>query len=316
VGQSQTSPASAGRDGGAGTLYRGSYYGGGGGGSQGGIYYGAPYNGGAGGVGGGGTGSSIGASGTALVRGTDGAANTGSGGGGSTGYTPGDDTGLSGGSGVVIVSYDYAAGDANVSSTDAVNLIAPTTNVSGNLNVGGALTITGTTAISGDLNMATHNITNAGTVTAVSVNTTYVNGAIATPITNNGTLVFKYYVVSSLRGNLTFQVAGPVYDGTSIKVGNLPPGIYNFLAVCSSNSRRSMSAIMIIDTAPTVQIAQANVLDTTDYVAMYPTNLNISGVLYGTVTFNNTTVGGGDDFYLYIHMISSTWDGTNSWNIY
>jgi hypothetical protein len=73
---------------------------------------------------------------------------------------------------------------------------------------------------------------------------------------------------------------------------------------------------MIITPAQTVQVAQANVLDSTDSVQMYPNNLNISGVIYGTVIFNNTTVGGGDNFYLYIHMISSTWDGTNSWNIY
>jgi hypothetical protein len=73
---------------------------------------------------------------------------------------------------------------------------------------------------------------------------------------------------------------------------------------------------MIITPAQTVQVAQGNVLDTTDSVQMYPNNLNISGVIYGTVIFNNTTVGVGDDFYLYIHMISSIWDGTNSWDIY
>jgi len=104
AGTNHSAGQSAGNPGGAGTLYYGTYYGGGGGGSQGGIFYGAPYNGGAGGTGGGGTGSTIGASGTALVRGTAGAANTGGGGGGATAYT-GDTTGLPGGTGIVIVSY-------------------------------------------------------------------------------------------------------------------------------------------------------------------------------------------------------------------
>jgi len=103
-GVNQTPSTSAGTAGGAGTLYYGTYYGGGGGGTQGGIYWGAPYNGGAGGLGGGGTGSTVGSSGTSLVRGTAGTSNTGGGGGGSTGIA-GDETGLPGGTGIVIISY-------------------------------------------------------------------------------------------------------------------------------------------------------------------------------------------------------------------
>jgi hypothetical protein len=308
-GVNHVANTSAGSAGGAGTLYYGTYYGGGGGGGQGGTYWGTPYNGGAGGLGGGGNGSGFGVGGTPLTRGTAGTPNTGGGGGGASANT-GDTTGLAGGSGIVIVSYDYSPGEVALTSTTDVNITTPTTNVSGDLNVGGAL------ALSGDINMATHNISNAGTVGTNYLNTNYVNGAIATPITNDGTLIFKNYIVSAFSGSLTFQVTGNTYDGTSIKVGNLPAGIYNFLSVCTNNSKRSMSSIMIITPAQTVQVAQGNVLDSTDSVQMYPNNLNISGVIYGTVIFNNTTVGGGDNFYLYIHMISSTWDGTNSWDIY
>jgi hypothetical protein len=105
AGVSQTSAVSSGQDGGAGTLYRGTYYGGGGGGARAtDDYYGAPYTGGAGGTGGGGNGSS---GDVTLVPGTDGAPNTGGGGGGATGLVVEDQVGLSGGSGIVIVSYVY-----------------------------------------------------------------------------------------------------------------------------------------------------------------------------------------------------------------
>jgi hypothetical protein len=108
AGVAQSPPftvGSAGTNGGAGTLYRGTYYGGGGGGAQSyDDYYGSPYTGGAGGVGGGGNGSS---GSVTLVPGTAGAPNTGGGGGGAVGYFEGDVVGLSGGSGIVIVSYVY-----------------------------------------------------------------------------------------------------------------------------------------------------------------------------------------------------------------
>jgi len=106
VGGSRPVRTSAGADGGAGTLYRGSYYGGGGGGSQGGTYWGAPYNGGAGGVGGGGRGTSY-TNGTYSEEGTP---NTGGGGGGSSGIsgrTPSDQIGRTGGTGVCIISYTF-----------------------------------------------------------------------------------------------------------------------------------------------------------------------------------------------------------------
>jgi hypothetical protein len=102
VGASQPTQASAGRDGGAGTLYYGSYYGGGGGGTQGGTYFGAPYNGGAGGTGGGGRGSSY----TNALYCTAGTPNTGGGGGAASSVTA-DTTGAAGGLGVCIISYVY-----------------------------------------------------------------------------------------------------------------------------------------------------------------------------------------------------------------
>ena len=106
VGASQPTAASAGRNGGAGTLYRGSYYGGGGGGSQGGTYFGAPFTGGAGGIGGGGRGTSF----TNNMFSEAGVPNTGGGGGGSSGVsgrTPSDQIGRAGGTGVCIVSYVF-----------------------------------------------------------------------------------------------------------------------------------------------------------------------------------------------------------------
>jgi hypothetical protein len=107
AGTSHTANTSYGDPGGAGTLYYGTYFGGGGGGSQGGVYHGSPFNGGAGGRGGGGTGSTIGGTEPyVLVRGTPGQDNTGSGGGGATGFTN-DEYGLPGGKGIVIVSYVY-----------------------------------------------------------------------------------------------------------------------------------------------------------------------------------------------------------------
>jgi hypothetical protein len=301
-GQSQTSAASAGRNGGAGTLYRGNYYGGGGGGSQGGTYFGAPYTGGAGGLGGGGTGSSVGASGTALIRGTDGQSYTGSGGGGSTGYT-GDETGLRGGAGIVIVSYDYTVGDVDITAPATINLTAPTTAVSGNLTVGGGLTITG------DLNMGGHNISNVGTLGATSITTTNFNSAIATPITNPGNIIFYGITTpSTFSGDYTMQIWG-AFDGSNPNpVGNLPSGVYSFIAICTSNSRRSLSCVFFVSTAGPFG-AQANVLDSTDFVQIYTTT---SGS-YGYLTFNNTTTGGGDTFSLQITLISGVWDGSASW---
>lgn len=112
AGVSQTNPVSAGQNGGPGTLYYGTYYGGGGGGAQStDEYNGSPYTAGAGGIGGGGTGSSYGdgaGSVNGLFRGTAGAPNTGGGGGGVGGEGRGvsfDEPGLSGGTGIVIVSY-------------------------------------------------------------------------------------------------------------------------------------------------------------------------------------------------------------------
>ena len=103
--------SSAGQNGGPGTLYYGTYYGGGGGGAQStdDPENQGPYTGGAGGIGGGGTGSSYGDNAQSpLVRGTAGAPNTGGGGGGVGGEgrgKEGDEPGLSGGTGIVIVSY-------------------------------------------------------------------------------------------------------------------------------------------------------------------------------------------------------------------
>jgi len=112
AGVSQTNPVSAGQNGGPGTLYRGTYYGGGGGGAQStDEYNGSPYTAGVGGIGGGGTGSRYGdgaGSVNGLFRGTAGAPNTGGGGGGVGGEgrgVEGDEPGLSGGTGIVIVSY-------------------------------------------------------------------------------------------------------------------------------------------------------------------------------------------------------------------
>lgn len=314
----------AGANGGAGTLYYGTYYGGGGGGSQGGIYWGAPYNGGTGGIGGGGNGSSYG-TGSPLVSGSAGIDGTGSGGGGATGIT-GDTTGFRGGSGIVIISYPYSAGDINVIAPNAINLYAPTTYISTNLTVAGLasvgnLSVAGTTTLNSDLTISgTHNISvydvNATRVFTTNLTTTTFNGAIATPITNNGNIGFlNNYNIGNLIGDAKFQVKGVVYDGTSIKVGNLPNGIYSFQANCIGNTRRSLSAILLISDLE-VSIAQANVLDASDFVQEYAYNFDSGGIFYGYVILNNTTIGSGDSFMVNIKLISGQWDGSASWNIY
>jgi hypothetical protein len=309
-GASQGSAASAGRNGGAGTIYNGVYYGGGGGGSQGGIYFGPPYDGGVGGLGGGGTGSTIG-SGTSLVRGTAGGANTGGGGGGATGYSPGDTLGLDGGSGIVIISYDYSGGDVDITAQGTIYLTAPLTAVSNDLVVAGTTTL------------PTANVT---TLTASSISNTTFNGYVASVIQNPGYLQLYENTFTGLNGTRTYQIYGQAgWDGSAIKVGNLPAGVYSVSAYCTNNDRRHLNGTLCTPGGavvggtnplgnPAVAIlASANDIDATDYVFMKGRTVTAGGITNMYIDFNNTSIGGGDNFIFSIVLLSGQWDGTLTW---
>ena len=306
-GGSQYGPNSIGANGGDGTAYYGTTYGAGGG-AQGGGTYNPPYTdqGGVGGVGGGGDG------GTSLTSGSN-ATGYGSGGGGGGGFTGGGGTGSAG---IVIVSYP-AASPLEITGSGGVLITAPTTTTTGDLVVEGALIVTGTGG--GDLDMGGFNINNVGTLTtatldATDVETTTFKGAYAVPIANPGNLVMWSASTGTLAGSYSVQIWGLTWDGATNKVGNLPHGIYSWTAWCTTNSLRSQSLVFMVSSSGPFG-HQANVLDSSDSVRSYTST---SGApTYGYLTLNNTTVGGGDTFFLQITLISSSqWDGTTSWQIY
>lgn len=300
IGSNISSPyPTIGGDGGYGASYYGQEYGGGGGGCEGSSYWPGTLAPGAGGAGGGGRGGTYG-----TVQAVDGTANTGGGGGGGTYGTYGSGGGANGGSGIVIVSYIYIP-SLEVKSADSVLITAPTTTIDGDLVVTGGVNLA---AASANFDMGGFSITNIS-----NVETTKFNGAIATPITNPGNLLFKTGSVYTLNGSLTFQVWGPTWDGSSEKVGNLPYGVYSFIAQCTNNSRRSISCIFFVF-ATGVFGHQANVLDSTDCVQVF--SQTVTSPDYGYLSLNNTTVGAGDDFQYNILMVSSVWDGSASWNVY
>ena len=304
VGVSQTGANSVGTDGGAGTLYYGTYYGGGGGG-QGGGTFNPPYTdiGGTGGVGGGGGG------GTST---TNGAHATGYGSGGGGGGTTPSGRGGDGSAGIVIVSYPYSS--LNLTSTSDMLVTAPNTFITGDLVIGGSLTVTATTA--GDLDMDGNNIANVGNF----------NGFVSSVIQNPGYLQMYENTFTGLNGTRTYQIYGTTgWDGSAIKVGDLPAGCYNVSFVCTNNLRRHLSATLTTPGAavatgttpagnPPVAICfNANDIDASNYVVV-ETRTTLAGAVYRMyIDFTNASSGGGDNFIMSIVLNSGQWDGTMDW---
>jgi hypothetical protein len=303
VGGSQTGANSVGADGGAGTLYYGTYYGGGGGG-QGGGTYNPPYTdiGGTGGVGGGGNGGISTANGDHATG-----YGSGGGGGGTTGGRGGD-----GSAGIVIISYPYSS--LNLTSTSDMLVTSPNTFITGDLVIGGSLTVTATTA--GDLDLDGNNILNVGNF----------NGFVSSVIQNPGYLQMYENTFTGLNGTRTYQIYGTTgWDGSAIKVGNLPAGCYNVSFVCTNNFRRHLSATL---TTPGAAVATAttpagnppvaicfnsNDIDASNYVVV-TTRTTLAGSVYRMyIDFTNGSSGGGDDFIMSIVLNSGQWDGTMGW---
>jgi hypothetical protein len=303
VGGSQTGANSVGADGGAGTLYYGTYYGGGGGG-QGGGTYNPPYTdiGGTGGVGGGGNGGISTANGDHATG-----YGSGGGGGGTTGGRGGD-----GSAGIVIISYPYSS--LNLTSTSDMLVTSPNTFITGDLVIGGSLTVTATTA--GDLDLDGNNILNVGNF----------NGFSSSVIQNPGYLQMYENTFTGLNGTRTYQIYGTTgWDGSAIKVGNLPAGCYNVSFVCTNNFRRHLSATLstpgaAVATAttpagnPPVAICfNSNDIDASNYVVV-TTRTTLAGSVYRMyIDFTNGSSGGGDDFIMSIVLNSGQWDGTMGW---
>ena len=303
TGGSQYGPNSVGASGADGVEYYGVYYGAGGGG-QGGGTYNPPYTdlGGEGGVGGGGNG------GTSTTNGNN-ATGYGSGGGG--GGTTGGHGGK-GSKGIVIVSYPYSS--LNLTATSDVLVTAPSTFITGDLVVGGSLTVTATTA--GDLNLDGHNILNVGNF----------NGYVSSVIQNPGYLQMYENTFTGLNGTRTYQIYGTTgWDGSAIKVGNLPAGCYNVSFVCTNNFRRHLSATLTTPGAavatattpagnPPVAICfNANDIDASNYVVV-TTRTTLAGSVYRMyIDFTNGSSGGGDNFIMSIVLNSGQWDGTMGW---
>ena len=303
-GGSQYGANSIGANGGDGTLYYGTRYGAGGGG-QGGGTYNPPYTdqGGVGGLGGGGAGGISTANGGHAT----GYGSGGGGGGGGTGGRGGD-----GSAGIVIISYPYSS--LNLTSTSDMLVTAPNTFITGDLVIGGSLTVTATTA--GDLDMDGNNILNVGNF----------NGYVSSVIQNPGYLQMYENTFTGLNGTRTYQIYGTTgWDGSAIKVGNLPAGCYNVSFVCTNNFRRHLSATL---TTPGAAVATAttpagnppvaicfnsNDIDASNYVVV-TTRTTLAGSVYRMyIDFTNGSSGGGDNFIMSIVLNSGQWDGTMGW---
>ena len=303
AGVSQSGISGVGTNGGAGTLYRGTYYGGGGGGQSGGTYN-PPYTdvGGTGGVGGGGNGG-IAASGNGFTA-------TGYGSGGGGGYPYGG----AGSAGIVIVSYAYSADPFDIYSATGITLSANTVAASNDVSIGRNLALNG--ALTTNLDITNHNISNVNKF----------NGYVSTPIQNPGYLQMFDYTMTTVNGTKTFQIYGTSgWDGSAIKVGNLPAGVYNVSFYCTNNDVRHLNGVLTTPGAacvggitPTGNGAvaicfSANAIDVGDYVWLKARTVLAGGTTNMYLDFNNTSIGSGDNFIMSIVMISAQWDGTMSW---
>ena len=303
AGGIQTAPNSIGADGGAGTLYRGTYYGGGGGGQSGGTYN-PPYTdqGGLGGIGGGGNGG--------LAAGGNGYNATGYGSGGGAGVTYGG----AGSAGVVIVSYEYSADPFDIYSATGITLSANTVAASNDVSIGGDLALSG--VMTTNLDITNHDISNVAKF----------NAYVTTPIQNPGYLQMFDYTMSTVNGTKTFQIYGTSgWDGSAIKVGNLPAGVYNVSFYCTNNDVRHINGVLttpgpacVGGVTPTGNPAVAicysgNAIDVGDYVWIKTRTTLAGSVTNMYLDFNNTSIGSGDNFIMSIVMISGQWDGTMSW---
>ena len=293
---------SLGANGGDGYLYYGTYYGGGGGGQAGDPMYGTPTPG-TGGLGGGGAGAVTG-------NGTFGTANTGGGGGG------GPDSGGTGGSGIVIISYPVSSGIALTSPYSIA--LNGTVNASGTVNAPQVIVShdLSVAAMSSDLPMGAHNITNCRELT---VNNLF-NSASVSPITNNGNQLFYFGAFTSFSGTMQFQIGGHTWDGTSIKVGKLPPGVYVFSCICGNALRQLSLTFFVLGSRssspynPFVTYgATAHILASGNDVRADAVNNPVTAGDPMYLTFTNNTSGAGDDFNLFISLVSGQWDGTTSW---
>ena len=303
AGVSQSGVSGTGTNGGAGTLYRGTYYGGGGGGQSGGTYN-PPYTdvGGTGGVGGGGNGG-LAASGNGFTA-------TGYGSGGGAGYPYGG----AGSAGIVIVSYAYSADPFDIYSATGITLSANTVEMSNDVSIGGDLALSG--VMTTNLDITNHNISNVNKF----------NGYVTTPIQNPGYLQMFDYTMTTLNGTRTFQIYGSAgWDGSAIKVGNLPAGVYNVSFYCTNNDVRHLNGVLttpggacVGGITPTGNGAvaicfSANAIDVGDYVWLKARTVLAGGTTNMYLDFNNTSIGSGDNFIMSIVMISAQWDGTMSW---
>jgi hypothetical protein len=152
------------------------------------------------------------------------------------------------------------------------------------------------------------NVSNIGTNDSNAVQN--FNGFSTLPIQNSGTLQFYVGSFSNVTGTLTFQLAGTTYDGSNIKVGNLPRGTYLFVAECLNNPKRSLSCTFVKSIVPYGH--QANVLDNSNAVVIYSSSAGV-GPSEGYMSVSNETVGGGDDFDVSVWFLSGQWDGTSNW---
>ena len=240
----------------------------------------------------GGTASGSATVGTLYVGGNGGGSNAGGGGGGlfggGGGYAPsGSDDGAGGGG-----SSYYSSAVTSVTDTQ-----------------GGATAGSGSITIVYTLGDSVKLTTSAQTVTGNFIPGKFL-GYSPLPMINDGQrLLFSAGTGSTFSGNYTIQIGGVAWDGSANKWGNLPPGVYNFTAVCTNNTRRSLNMMFNVFGQAAGFGAAANNLDASNAVTMYVYN---SGY-YLYLNFNNTTIGSGDQFSFQGNLISGQWDGTTGY---
>lgn len=152
------------------------------------------------------------------------------------------------------------------------------------------------------------------------------NGFVSSVIQNPGYLQLYDNTFTGLNGTRTYQIYGTTgWDGSAIKVGNLPAGCYNVSFYCTNNPRRHLSATLTTPGAavaggttpagnPAVAICfNANDISSTDYIYVQARTTLAGSVYRMYIDFNNTSSGSGDDFIMSIVLTSGQWDGTMTW---
>jgi hypothetical protein len=140
------------------------------------------------------------------------------------------------------------------------------------------------------------------------------NGFAASPITNDGRRIFySSGSVNLSNSSVQVQIAGPTYTGSpAVKLGILPSGMYNVMMMCPSNYQLNVSCVIQAANATGAVVGgQHNQAGSNISTSIYITSsfpdyyINFQSLVSGST--------GGDDFFLYISLISGEWDGTNSW---